>query len=845
MSTDHPESGYPPSTLFGRDAEIGQLRACLRAGKAGRGRLVLIGGEAGIGKTALVEEMAAMAEQDGMLVIRGACYDLATPPYGPWTEVLDDLALTSHTRQPPSLRPEGREGATPAAIRDAQTRLLEYLSTVADEQPLLIVLEDLHWSDPDSLSLTRYLSRALARRAVLVVVTYRDVELTADYPLQRYLPHLVRETRPLRISLQRFGREDIRAMSRARYALPDADEARLAAYLYDHAEGNPFFTEELLRSLAHDRRLACLGGRWRLGELHDAGVPLLVKQMIDARVAWMAPEARELLRIAAVIGADVPLALWRQVSGVSDEALALAVDHAREAQVVAAGPSNIGICFSHALVREAVYESVAPPQRQAWHRRIAELLAGEPVPGPDLVAFHFHQAGDPRAATWLVQAGTNALQSSAIEDAVERFQHALDLLPPDAAADRAIVLAHLADAHRYTHPDLALDYTDQARRLVTAIDDRAIATIVLWSRGRIRGFLGRASRDDLDEAIAAYRSLAPDDHTRIHAIGGRRGSGSGPFAQWLAHHGAYHDAIDVGLAATRPTPDGTSNDAGHAQFGLGLAYSGLGRSREGRSALEQARRQFTSAGNRFMASAALKWQLIESAYTWEADDLATRDALLREYDDIWSLVGDHRADASGAFRSPLFPPLIVEGRWDDARAAAETYLSDTYLRVDCLAASACWTGSRDIETRAGSASISACPTGLQPSRARRSSSGCSRSSSLPPSWRWTTAISTPRPPGWRRTAAGSNGVAASSIARPSGSPPPGSRSSPAISTWRASGQRRRYHSRTNHASHWRSPRLSVPPAGSSGCAESAPQRPSTWRARCCSPRRCGRPTRSR
>ncbi|HMM41052.1 MAG TPA: LuxR C-terminal-related transcriptional regulator, partial [Thermomicrobiales bacterium] len=150
------------------------------------------------------------------------------------------------------------------------------------------------------------------------------------------------------------------------------------------------------------------------------------------------------------------------------------------------------------------------------------------------------------------------------------------------------------------------------------------------------------------------------------------------------------DAIEVGLgalSAASGTPGARSdNDSGHARLGLALAWAGAGRPTDARAAFEDARRSFLAAGNRFMAAAALKWQIIELTLTWDAGDLAGREALLAEYDRIWWEDRKARGDPGGRRHLPLFPPLIVAGRWSEARQAAESYLSDSYLRVDCLAA---------------------------------------------------------------------------------------------------------------------------------------------------------------
>ena len=165
-----------PPTVYGREREQAQLRQLLDATIAGHGRLVLISGEAGIGKTTLVNDLINFARKQDALVLAGGCYDLTiTPPYGPWTEAIR------------AYQPDGNLPPFPAWFSDpdelervgGQTALFEearrFFLAIAAHQPLVIVLEDLHWADPASIDALRYLARALRDDSVLLLVTYRGM----------------------------------------------------------------------------------------------------------------------------------------------------------------------------------------------------------------------------------------------------------------------------------------------------------------------------------------------------------------------------------------------------------------------------------------------------------------------------------------------------------------------------------------------------------------------------------------------------------------------------------------------------------------------------------------------
>ena len=395
MSAPTPWSGptadHPP-LLVGRAREQAWLSHHLAAALAGQGSLVLIGGEAGIGKTALAETLGREAAAQGALVLTGRCYDLtATPPYGPWLDLLAAYSPAADLPPLPAILSRGGIGevASPEALF-VQAR--DFLAAVAARRPLVLILDDLHWADPASLELLRYLARQRTT-APLFLVTYRVEELTRGHPLYGLLPTLVREAYAARLDLERLGDDAVRSLVRARYPLPEADEARLAAYLQDRAEGNPFFIGELLRMLEKDALHHLSDGGWALGDLSWAGVPLLLRQVIEARVARLGEDARGLLTVAAMIGQEVPLALWAKVSGIGEEALLDVVERAVEAHLLVETPEGTRARFVHALIREVLYEGVLPSRRRIWHRRVAEALMTTPSPDPDAVAYHFRQAG--------------------------------------------------------------------------------------------------------------------------------------------------------------------------------------------------------------------------------------------------------------------------------------------------------------------------------------------------------------------------------------------------------------------------------------------------------------------
>jgi predicted ATPase len=221
--------------IVGREREQAILRQQFAAALGGHGALALVGGEAGIGKTTLTNWLAATAEQHGALVLSGNCYDLTTtPPYGPWLEAFAGY-------QPPGDLPPlpvilGNPDALARA--ESQTQIFadvrEFLTTTAHKRPLLVLLEDLHWSDQASLELLRIVARSVAALPALLLVTYRADELTRRHPLNQLLPVLVRESEAARFDLKRLAQPALRELLIELYRPSERDLDRLGAYLLQH-----------------------------------------------------------------------------------------------------------------------------------------------------------------------------------------------------------------------------------------------------------------------------------------------------------------------------------------------------------------------------------------------------------------------------------------------------------------------------------------------------------------------------------------------------------------------------------------------------------------------------------
>lgn len=510
--------------LIGRAREFEQLSGDLQRALAGQGAMALLSGEAGIGKTYLVESLCDEAQRRGARVFAGYCYNLdAAPPYGPWRDILNDRRLRDDMPSAPALLAEhaaGRSAQSQATLFSEVSQLLAHLTL---DRPVMLILEDLHWSDTASIDLLRFVARQAREHRMLTVATYRNDELTRDHPLYQRIPLLVRETQARRIELQRL---DIAATAEyvlAHCPLPHDEHQRLARHLQERAQGNPFYIRELLYALEEQGVLTETASGWHFAGVATSTavhpVPELVRQVIESRLDRLSPETRQCLEVAAVIGQDVSPDLWRRVHGCDDDELIETTRRAIESRFLRESADGMTLQFSHALVRDALYAGVVLPQRRLLHARCAELLAAQPAPEPDIVAHHFALAHDARGVEWLTRAGEHALGVYAPETAIAHLSRAIEIAralaiePPALTARlRGLAYATIGDFNRArTDYMRALDAAqrdgDRELEWRTTIDLGA-----LWSE---RDF--NRTRELYNQALDLARQIG-DETTIAHSL---------------------------------------------------------------------------------------------------------------------------------------------------------------------------------------------------------------------------------------------------------------------------------------------------------------------------------------
>jgi predicted ATPase len=499
--------------LIGREAERAEITALWKKVKTGESHVLLISGEPGIGKTRLVRELMTLVDVSGGAAYMGECYAEGGAPYAPLAQIvqaasvlpspfgrgvggeeeedLPQLILADLLTIAPALRSQlpNVPPNPPLEPQAEQQRLfesaLELCARQARRQPLCLVLDDSHWADSGTLYLIRHLARRLRslRLPVLLVLTYREVELDQSRALNDVVADLQRERLATRLKLTRLTREQARTLLAVMFETEISDE--LLADLYRETEGNPFFIEEVCKALVEQGAIYRENGTWQRRDLASLQIPQSVRVAIQSRVSQLSEAAQTALRLAAVIGREFDFPLLLRAGELSEDALVEALETAERAQLIEElrGARNLGreaFTFVHALIPAALRESVSGLRRHRMHKRVAAALEQMRPDDFETLAYHSGQAGDEtRARLYYRKAGDRARAAYANDDAIRFYTEALTLMP-EGEPDQFELLAE---------------------------------------RARLYDFVGRRTEQKADvEALTALAEKLDDDARRLDAL---------------------------------------------------------------------------------------------------------------------------------------------------------------------------------------------------------------------------------------------------------------------------------------------------------------------------------------
>ncbi|MDO8483532.1 MAG: AAA family ATPase [Candidatus Limnocylindrales bacterium] len=549
--------------FVGRSKELSTLLSTADEGASGQASLVLVGGEAGVGKSRLVAEAAGRLRDRGWLVLEGGSVALGDDgmPFGPIVEALRALvrdvdserisaaagpSLPELARLVPELSDAAGEAplpATQAAWQQIQIfeGVLRLLGRLGETSPVLLAIEDLHWSDRSTRDLLAFLARNARDERLLIIATFRTDELHRRHPLTTWLAEAQRQPRVERIDLRRFVRDELVELLTAILGAPPA--ATLVESIARRSDGNAFFAEELVAAVDETGQ-----GRERLPEtLHDV---LLVHLSATSEIA------ARLVEVAAVAGRQVEHNILASVCGLSEVEMGAALHEAVDAQLLVVDLDDVveRYQFRHALVQEAAYDGLLPSERRGLHAAYAHAIEARPAGGGAAaasrlveLAHHWTAAHDStRALSAAIEAGDASRAVYAYAEAARQYERAIELWDVVPVTDRP------------TDRDLG-DLFDAASAAATLVGDASRA-------------VNLARR-----AIELVDSAAGSDGDRERRAGARERFG---FASWLAGDTATSIRL---LEEAVELLEGTPPSTGQARVLAGLAANLMLAGRSGES----------------------------------------------------------------------------------------------------------------------------------------------------------------------------------------------------------------------------------------------------------------------
>jgi DNA-binding SARP family transcriptional activator/tetratricopeptide (TPR) repeat protein len=584
-------AGEPP--LVGREQVLARLEVGLESALAGHGRLLAMIGEAGTGKSRLVAELLTTAARRQGRVLIGRCYETERIlPFAPWVDalrtgqVLEERALIDSLEpgwraELARLLPELPRPGEPAAVGEPVGRaggdarhlfeaITELLGRLARRQPLVVLLEDLHWADEMSVRLLAFFGRRLRTVPLLTLATIREEELADGAFLRLTLDELDGSGELERVPVAALSRADTAALVQvlAPPGIPDPLLATLAQEAWRVSDGNAFVIVEVMHAF---REGAPVPGAQGLP------LPARVRTLVRGRLERLPERSRRLVDVAAVIGRRFDFPLVQRAASLSEREAAEGVEELVRSRVLRG--AGEGLEFSHDRIREVAIEELPPPLRVALHRRVAESLEDlyrQDLAGHALALGMHYRQGEvwDKAAAYLHTAGRQAAARSAHGEGVACFEQgltALGHLPASRdALDRELDLR--IDLAQSLYPlgrlvDLR-EHLSQAERLAETLEDRlrlarvsAYISNHAWITGELPRALVSGQRALAFAEELADRRLMVEANLRLGQVRWRLG-------QYREAVTCFQKAAEPAAAVAPPSGAGPSTELGLAELNL-------------------------------------------------------------------------------------------------------------------------------------------------------------------------------------------------------------------------------------------------------------------------------------
>ena len=438
--------------LVGREKELEQGRAIWHQVLTGSSQVLLVSGEPGIGKTRFTRELIANATISGGRCLVGECFSEGGAPYEPLVPMIREtmgegakikLDLPSYVvsdlvKITPGLEWLQTETA-PRQVLDAlaeQQHIFESVFTWVDvlskKNPLLLFFDDIHWGDSATLLMIRHLAHRLENQRVMIVLSYREIELRDDDLANHILHELLRDHLAARVKLTRFNPQQTGQMIATMLTPAGSIDPELVDAIHRETEGNPFFIEEVCKTLLEEGLLCYERGEWVSPGIEDITIPQSIRLTVQSRLSRLPEDAQDVLRLASVIGREFEFKILVKACEKGEDRIIECLEVSEKAQIIRelkkGGPENITFAFEHALVPATLREEISGLRRQRYHRRVAEAVEAIHPEDFETLSYHYEESGDAdKAFENYRKAGSRALSVFANQEAMEYFEKALDL----------------------------------------------------------------------------------------------------------------------------------------------------------------------------------------------------------------------------------------------------------------------------------------------------------------------------------------------------------------------------------------------------------------------------------
>ena len=492
--------------LIDRVEEMNVLKEAVYNAVHGEGGLVFVHGEAGIGKTRLLREVSAYARSRGVQVLYGRCPALfrmdGVPPYIIWKEVIKDYLETCtvehldrvigfYPAEVAKLVPEISQKlrTIPQSFHispeQEQNRLFEavsqFITNISRETPLLVVLDDLQWTDPSSLWLLHYLAHGVQKTPLLLMGAYRSTDVDAKHPLTLILAELNRERLPQSISLKRMSSNEISEMVRNILEQEDIPP-EFCSMVYEKTRGNPFFAEEVIKSLKEEEVIYREENEWKIKEVSGIEFPETVKSVVKARISRLDDECQNVLTMASFVGNDFTFDALAGITSIEESRLQEIMDKLLKTGLIKHRVvSGEDVCsFADIIVRDVEYEEVGAFKRRKLHGIVGNTLEKVYAEKTDEhlgeLAYHFLEGGDKgKALGYFLKAAEKAQKIYANAEAASYYQSAFVLLGEKKGElrDKERVLEKLGDIKGLVgESNASVKYYNDALLLSKQLDEK-------------------------------------------------------------------------------------------------------------------------------------------------------------------------------------------------------------------------------------------------------------------------------------------------------------------------------------------------------------------------------------